>query len=37
MQTENKLSGEKVSVSLKDQKIAVVGKGKVVITEEELK
>ena len=37
LQGENKLSGEKVSVSLKDKKIAILGKGKVVITEKELK
>ena len=36
-QGENKLSGEKVVVSLKDQKISLAGKGKVVITEEDLK
>jgi lipopolysaccharide export system protein LptA len=37
VQGENKLSGEKVSVSLKDKKISVLGKGKVVIPEEGLK
>ncbi|MBU0672208.1 MAG: LptA/OstA family protein [Candidatus Margulisbacteria bacterium] len=36
-QGDNKLTGEKVSVSLKEKKISVLGKGKVVITEEELK
>jgi lipopolysaccharide export system protein LptA len=36
-QGENKLRGEKVMVSLKDKKISVVGRGKVIITEEELK
>jgi lipopolysaccharide transport protein LptA len=35
-QGENELSGEKVLVSLKEKKISVMGKGKVVITEEEL-
>ncbi|MFH1684078.1 MAG: LptA/OstA family protein [Candidatus Margulisiibacteriota bacterium] len=36
VQGDNKLSGEKVMVSLKNKKISVVGKGKVVITEEDL-
>lgn len=36
-QGANKLSGNKVQVSLKDQKISLLGKGKVVITEEEKK
>lgn len=36
-QGENKLSGDEVLVSLKDQKISLLGKSKVVITEEELK
>ncbi|MDD5382048.1 MAG: LptA/OstA family protein [Candidatus Margulisbacteria bacterium] len=36
-QGTNALSGEKVNVSLKNKKISVLGKGKVVITEEELK
>jgi lipopolysaccharide export system protein LptA len=36
-QGENELSGERVMVSLKDKKISVMGKGKVIITEEELK
>ena len=36
-QTGNELKGEKVIVSLKDQKISVKGRGKFVITEEELK
>lgn len=35
-QGENVLSGEKVQVSLRNNKISVLGKGKVVITEEEL-
>ena len=34
-QGENELSGEKVRVSLKDQKISVLGKGRVIITEED--
>lgn len=33
-QGENKLSGQKISVSLKDNKISVMGKGKVIISEE---
>jgi len=37
IQGENKLRGEKVVVSLKDKKISVMGRGKVVITEEEMK
>ncbi len=37
IQGDNKLSGREVIVSLKDQKISVSGKGRVVITEEELK
>ena len=36
-QGDNNLSGDKVSVSLIDKKISVIGKGKVVITEEGLK
>jgi lipopolysaccharide transport protein LptA len=36
-QGENKLRGKKIVVSLKDEKIYVMGKGKVIITEEELK
>lgn len=36
VQGDNKLTGEKVQVSLKDKKISVIGKGRVVITEEEL-
>jgi len=36
-QTGNELKGEKVIVSLKDKKISVKGRGKFVITEEELK
>lgn len=36
-QGNNVLSGESVNVSLKDKKISVLGQGKVVITEEELK
>lgn len=35
-QDTNKLRGEKVSVSLKENKISVLGKGKIIITEEEL-
>ena len=35
-QGENKLNGKKVIVSLKDQKISVVGRGKVIISEEEI-
>jgi lipopolysaccharide export system protein LptA len=35
-QGDNRLSGEKVSVSLKDKKISVLGRGKVIIPEEEL-
>jgi len=37
MQADNQLTGEKVMVSLRDNKISVVGQGKVVISEEELK
>jgi lipopolysaccharide transport protein LptA len=33
-QADNKLSGEKVMVSLRDQKISVMGRGKAIITEE---
>lgn len=36
LQGENRLRGEIVGVSLKDKKISVIGKGKVVIKEEEL-
>jgi lipopolysaccharide export system protein LptA len=36
-QGENKLSGNSVSVSLKDKKISVLGKGKVIIPEKEFK
>ncbi|MBU1026546.1 MAG: hypothetical protein KKA31_02330 [Candidatus Margulisbacteria bacterium] len=36
-QADNQLTGKEVIVSLKDQKISVSGKGRVVITEEELK
>ncbi len=36
IQGENQLKGEKVMISLKDKKISVMGKGKVVITEEDL-
>jgi lipopolysaccharide transport protein LptA len=34
VQADNKLSGEKVHVSLKDQKISVLGRGKAIITED---
>lgn len=36
LQQDNKLSGDKVLISLKDQKISLIGKGRVTITEEEL-
>ena len=35
-QGENKLKGDEVIVSLKEQKISVRGRGKVIITEEDL-
>ncbi len=37
LQGDNELSGENISVSLKDQKISVLGKGKVIITDDKLK
>ena len=33
-QGENRLKGKKIRVNLKDQKISVAGKGKIVISEE---
>jgi len=36
-QAGNSLSGDEVMVSLKDKRIAVIGKGKVIINEEEIK
>ena len=36
-QGQNQLSGDKVMVSLKDQKIYLLGKSRVTITEEKLK
>ena len=35
-QADNTLTGEKVQVSLRDNKISVIGQGKVIISEEEL-
>lgn len=36
-QEENRLSGERVLVSLREQKISLLGKGKVIINEKEIK